>query len=197
MSTSKWREQLERVRRYWRRLESLCDGTSFNRPAAEFVDDMHAFFVECHSFKDWLKNDPTFTRKNSDIERHVSDTPLLAICADFANGKKHLECTQPFRSGSEPEAIYYLEIIRKPDDADDQDNIVSPEARSSKREVNTEQADRILKQWLEMGVAKEDIQIKLVVDIKHQGLTLDLDRGVADFAFDAISAWEEFINEQC
>jgi hypothetical protein len=72
----------------------------------DYFDDVYSFFENCYALKDWLKNDQEFSRKTDDeVERFVSQNPDLALCADIANGKKHLHLNRPPRSGAEPSRL--------------------------------------------------------------------------------------------
>jgi hypothetical protein len=96
-------EQLHRVRRHFKRLERINNGGEFDRPVEDLLDDFHGFFQNCYHFKDWLKNDPAFTKHTGpQIENHITNTPELAICADICNSTKHLTLTSAPRSGALP-----------------------------------------------------------------------------------------------
>lgn len=98
----KWEQQLERVRRYKDRVERLYAGEVLRRPNEELLDDVHAFFQSCYHLKDWLQNDPAFTKHTrQQIEAFVSNTPEIALCADVCNALKHLQL-QRLRSGIAP-----------------------------------------------------------------------------------------------
>lgn len=118
----RWREQFDRLTRYRERLEELALGRPFDRPAAWFWDDLFAFFVECHSFKDWLINDETFLPnagkeiKKRLVKKCIKESDALKWCADIANGKKHLvldACKETGKLGwtdSEPELRCWVEV---------------------------------------------------------------------------------------
>jgi len=62
------------------------------------VDDFYAFFVWCFHLKDWLKHDSGLDAKiGADAEDFVNSNRWLRICADIANGSKHLRFTRPAR----------------------------------------------------------------------------------------------------
>ena len=94
MSNLGWRTQLERVARYSKRFDRLVHQhcQPFDKDANEYVDDIYASFVVSHSVKDWIKNDISLQIPSKKIEDFVTDTPVLAVCADIANGHKHLVC---------------------------------------------------------------------------------------------------------
>ena len=99
----KYREQLDRLRRYFDRFQRINDGSVFDRPYEDLLDDIHGFFQNCYHLKDWLKNDPAFTKyTEQQIEQHVTAHPELAICADICNSTKHLLLTSSPRSGALP-----------------------------------------------------------------------------------------------
>lgn len=96
-------EQLKRARRYYVRFKRLNDGMEHRDATEAYMDDIVAFFQNCYHIKDWLKNDPGFTKhSSSEIEDYVSKTLSLAICADICNGSKHLDLNRGARSGDVP-----------------------------------------------------------------------------------------------
>jgi hypothetical protein len=74
---------------------AACAGRSGRGPA----DDFYAFFVICYHLKDWLKNDPAVRQRLPDIgkivEAFVDEKLPLRLCADLANGVKHLVRDKP------------------------------------------------------------------------------------------------------
>ena len=55
------------------------------------VDDYYAFFTCCFHLKDWLKADAALNPKIGEAaESLVNRDPWLRLCADVANGAKHL-----------------------------------------------------------------------------------------------------------
>ncbi|MEX2644957.1 MAG: hypothetical protein WD249_01720 [Gaiellaceae bacterium] len=61
------------------------------------ADEVYAFFQNCYHLKDWLLNDPASASAAADVEKFISRTPSLALCADLANGSKHLTLTRSRR----------------------------------------------------------------------------------------------------
>ena len=58
---------------------------------AQHVDNVHAFFICCFHLKDWLKADRSVdavVRKAA--EDFVNANVFLKLCADLANGSKHM-----------------------------------------------------------------------------------------------------------
>ena len=89
MSTPRtWREQYDRMKRW---LARLAEGESVDERR---VDDFYAFFTCCFHLKDWLKADATLEPAvGADAEGlfHPSrGLRWLQVCADLANGSKHL-----------------------------------------------------------------------------------------------------------
>src|SRR5437016_3705170 len=100
----RYQDQLERVRRYHKRFADLDSGIADWIPTDNYIDDMYAFFQNCYHLKDWLKKDPAFNAPE-DIEKFVTKTPCLALCADICNATKHLGLDpkkHPPRTGHEP-----------------------------------------------------------------------------------------------
>jgi hypothetical protein len=98
MMTKPYTEQLNRVRRFLKRVRSTED-----RLSDDYKDALHAFFQCCWHLKDWVKNDesiPEATRKRV-VRRVEEKSKVLAACADVANGTKHLKLLRkPRRPGA-------------------------------------------------------------------------------------------------
>jgi hypothetical protein len=99
-------DQHERVLRFYSRI------TRENKTEPDYLDDLWSFFQNCWHLKDWIKNDPNILatmaecpscKKNQKIlvgrtkclECEVNDCKYLPICADLANGSKHLRLNTP------------------------------------------------------------------------------------------------------
>ena len=55
------------------------------------MDDFYSFFTCCFHLKDWLKNDPSLDAVIRDAaEAVIANNRWLGLCADIANGSKHL-----------------------------------------------------------------------------------------------------------
>jgi hypothetical protein len=52
-----------------------------------------SFFEAVHHLKDWLRNDPASGITKADGESLIDGSPMLKLCADLANGSKHLVLT--------------------------------------------------------------------------------------------------------
>lgn len=80
-----WGEQYDRMNRWFARL-TAPEGVD-----EQHMDDYYAFFTCCFHLKDWLKADETLQRTLGEAaEAHVNSHPALGVCADVANGAKHL-----------------------------------------------------------------------------------------------------------
>jgi hypothetical protein len=104
-----WQEQLERARRYQVRLNTVVSMQE-HKDVFLGLDDAYAFFQNCYHLKDWLKNDHAFP-KAAQVEGYVTSTPALALCADIANGMKHLLLKMKPRSGAVPSPLQGTLVI--------------------------------------------------------------------------------------
>ena len=96
--------QYQRMMRYFHRLEQIEFGVKLGseRRGDDCIDDIFAFFLNCYHLKDWLKNDPAFTKRTKQqVEDYVKTTPCLLLCADICHATKHL-MLRGTRSGSVP-----------------------------------------------------------------------------------------------
>ena len=79
-----WREQYDRMKRAIERAKS-------SSITQQTVDDYYTFFVWTFHLKDWLKSDAAVAHTvSTDAERLVNSSKVLRLCADLANGVKHL-----------------------------------------------------------------------------------------------------------
>jgi hypothetical protein len=97
-----WREQYDRMLRWLERLHE--PGEVDERRC----DDFYAFFLICYHLKDWIKSDP-WTRQEvpeitAQVEKFVNDHESLRVCADIANGVKHLVRDNPKTVRVDPDA---------------------------------------------------------------------------------------------
>jgi hypothetical protein len=89
---SGWREQYARMRRSRDRLAAAATGQV--AVDSDQARDLLVHFYQHAYHKDWLKNDPTVASSaGGAIEAHIKAEPFLALCADIANGAKHLKLT--------------------------------------------------------------------------------------------------------
>lgn len=92
---SKYKEQYERIVRWYKRFEKLNQGILHDKDSNNYIDDIYAFFINCYHLKDWIKNDNSIIVDISDIENFINNSTALSICADVCNGLKHLKITSP------------------------------------------------------------------------------------------------------
>lgn len=81
----RWREQYDRMKR---RHARIAEATVVDD---RHLDDFEAFFVCCFHLKDWLKADRSVNNAvKRAAEELVNTHEWLRLCADLANGSKHL-----------------------------------------------------------------------------------------------------------
>ena len=94
VSQPRWREQYDRMQRWRRRMATSSTDT-------DLVDNTHAFFITCFHLRDWLQSDTSVPQSvRVDAPILVKTDASLQICADLANGLKHLVLTQPLKVGA-------------------------------------------------------------------------------------------------
>lgn len=81
-----WQNQFSRLQRWHARVKQLKDGVS-----ADELDVLYAFFQNCFSLKDWLKNAKVIT--SSQLNSFFNSHPELKFCRDLSNGTKHYNLT--------------------------------------------------------------------------------------------------------
>jgi hypothetical protein len=86
-----WREQYDRMKRWQERLRE--SGVIDERRR----DDFYAFFVTCFHLKDWLQSDPAVPKSIGEKAEQLMNKPSMRLCADIANGVKHLVLTKKVR----------------------------------------------------------------------------------------------------
>lgn len=80
--------QYNRVVRWYRRMKAISAGEFHNLSIDMDCDEILIFFIFCHQLKDWIINDTEIPRQV--VESYINSNQCLAICADIANGTKHL-----------------------------------------------------------------------------------------------------------
>jgi hypothetical protein len=91
-----YREQFERVKRYYERLKQINNGIPPCKDGVyevSFLDEFYAFFVFCRHLEDWIKHDKSvnFHDKKNILRKLMDRNECLTICRDICNGIKHLE----------------------------------------------------------------------------------------------------------
>jgi hypothetical protein len=94
-----WRQQWDRVNRWYGEFQLTNDGRPHTRNSDYYVDEVYAFFQNCHHLKDWLKNDPTTIHRCRDVEDVLKASVNLRLCGDLANATKHLQLNQRTHTG--------------------------------------------------------------------------------------------------
>jgi hypothetical protein len=90
-----WQSQWARVQRRLDDVRGVYAGRPGGTDAA--IDTVQSFFEAVHHLKDWLENDPSSGITDGDSLTNRSTT--LQLCADLANGSKHLKLTRRTRTG--------------------------------------------------------------------------------------------------
>ena len=88
-----YREQYDRMRRWFRRFSDIEHGKQHDRPSDDYQDDVYAFFMSCYHLKDWIKNDSAVAAAGLKVEAMINDNYDLKLCADICNAHKHLKLT--------------------------------------------------------------------------------------------------------
>jgi len=89
--SSKYREQHERIKRWWTRIERLDSGRRHDAASENYVDEIYAFFMNCYHLKDWIKHDTELADSiRQAVETYINGQPTLKLCADICNSVKHL-----------------------------------------------------------------------------------------------------------
>lgn len=92
---SKYREQYERVERWYQRLKSITDGRKHTQPSDYYQDEVLAFFINCYHLKDWIINDNSAKVSAQEVKDFVNQSEYLRVCGDICNGSKHLRIDFP------------------------------------------------------------------------------------------------------
>jgi hypothetical protein len=86
-----WQSQWERVQRRLDDVRAVYTGRPGGTDAA--IDTVLSFFEAVHHLKDWLRNDPSSGIAKAAGDSLINGSTTLQLCADLANGSKHLELT--------------------------------------------------------------------------------------------------------
>ncbi|PIE12174.1 MAG: hypothetical protein CSA70_10545 [Rhodobacterales bacterium] len=85
-----WRNHFNRCERWQSRAQSALNDLS-NTEFHEALDFALAYFVWCHSLRDWLLKDGAL--KRDDLDAQLASYPQWSIVRDVANRSKHLKIT--------------------------------------------------------------------------------------------------------
>jgi hypothetical protein len=86
-----WQMQWARVQHRLNDVRDVYIGRPGGTDAA--VDSVQSFFEAVHQLKDWLGNDTSSRVTKADGDALINASPVLQLCADLANGSKHLVLT--------------------------------------------------------------------------------------------------------
>ena len=88
-----WKSQLERVRRWYKRIEKVGSAKSTNANLEDEHDDVYTFFQNCYYLREWLeKADVVAPNYINDLFKQNIE---LQICRDICNGTKHFDISRP------------------------------------------------------------------------------------------------------
>lgn len=88
MLSQGWKSQWARVQRRLDDVRAVYTGRAGGTDAA--LDSIQSFFEAVHHLKDWLGNDPSSGMSKAAGDSLINKSPVLQLCADLANGSKHL-----------------------------------------------------------------------------------------------------------
>lgn len=86
-----WEDQWKRVQRRLDSVRAIYSGRAAGTESA--IDDVQSFFECIHHLKDWLGNDSASGVTKADGDALINSSATLEVCADLANGAKHLMLT--------------------------------------------------------------------------------------------------------
>ncbi|MGW0336696.1 hypothetical protein ACWD0J_33460 [Streptomyces sp. NPDC003011] len=84
-----WQWQWSHVNRRLKEVRAVYAGAPGGTDVA--VDAVLSFFQAVHHLKDWLGNDPSINVTKADGDALINSHRVLQLCADLANGSKHLK----------------------------------------------------------------------------------------------------------
>ena len=86
-----WRSQWLRVHRRLNGVRDVYAGAPGGTDVA--IDAVLSFLEAVHHLKDWLGNDPVSGITKAEGDSLINRSLMLRLCADLANGSKHLSLT--------------------------------------------------------------------------------------------------------
>ena len=98
-----WESQWRRVKKGLQEVETVYAGRDGG--SEEALDAVCLFFQAAHHLKDWLRNDPSSGVTKAEVESLITGSPMLQLCADLANGSKHLALNDYPRTGDRSTSI--------------------------------------------------------------------------------------------
>jgi hypothetical protein len=97
-----WQWQWTRVQNHLVEVRAVYAGRVGGTDAA--LDTTLSFFEAVHHLKDWLDNDASSGLTKGDGDALINKSLMLQLCADLANGSKHLTLKRT-RTGDKSTAI--------------------------------------------------------------------------------------------
>ena len=101
-SSRKWFEQFRRVKRWYTRFKSIDEGRLDTLTLDDYLDEVYAFFQNCHHLRDWILNDDNLNIGPETLNTFINSHQELQICGDLCNGTKHLKLLKKPWSEIEP-----------------------------------------------------------------------------------------------
>jgi hypothetical protein len=92
-----WRTQYDRMLRSYERLDRAGHG-GYSISSVDAEDALVHFFQDAYHLKDWIKNDGAI--RVASPEKLINAELAMQICADLANGSKHLKLDHNARLGA-------------------------------------------------------------------------------------------------
>ncbi|ROZ56201.1 hypothetical protein EEB12_21030 [Rhodococcus sp. WS1] len=93
MLNETWSDQYRRMQRSRERLLSDLNGSD----SAVARDSLYRFYQDVFHLLDWICADPSTAHLKSEVRQMSDDSPALRVCADVANGTKHLHLDRTSR----------------------------------------------------------------------------------------------------
>jgi hypothetical protein len=96
-------EQVERTRRYLKRLRDIYNEVPYTADTREYyIDDVYSFFIHCYHIRDWIIHLNLLGLSKKDVDTFINAHNELRICADLCNGTKHCELKYNLRTSRQP-----------------------------------------------------------------------------------------------
>lgn len=89
------------MKQWYERIKRIGQRIPNEPELRDYLDEVYAFFQNCHHLKDWIMNDDAITPQPRDrVEDFINRNECMRLCADLCNGSKHLKLTKKPRSSS-------------------------------------------------------------------------------------------------
>lgn len=91
------------MKRWYDRFAAIDAGRAHDIASDNYLDQIHAFFMNCYHLKDWIKNDASVPISTKQVvETYINGSRPLRLCADICNSLKHLSLASNSRSSENP-----------------------------------------------------------------------------------------------